>query len=234
MEGHDSSKDGSPSDLTRRRYLRYAEGGSGMILFEAVAVSHEGRSNPRQLRLHQENIDNYEFLCRDIRKHALVHNNNPMLVIQLTHSGRYSKPEGKPEPLVPQLNPLLDKGKPVLLTDDDLKRIQDQFIATTRLALLAGFDAVDLKACHGYLIHELLSSRNRKGSIYGGPEHFKRFRFLLETIDRIKAEIPKMIITTRLNISDRYQGGFGVDKFGRPDFKEPLLLIEELKTRGLN
>jgi len=234
MEGHDSSKDGSPSDLTRRRYLRYAEGGSGMIWFEAVAVSHEGRSNPRQLRLHQENIDNYEFLCRDIRKHALVHNNNPMLVIQLTHSGRYSKPEGKPEPLVPQLNPLLDKGKPVLLTDDDLKRIQDQFIATTRLALLAGFDAVDLKACHGYLIHELLSSRNRKGSIYGGPEPFKRFRFLLETIDRIKAEVPGIILTVRLNIYDAYEGGFGTGTVEKiPDFKEPEMLIGELRLRGI-
>jgi 2,4-dienoyl-CoA reductase (NADPH2) len=49
MEGYDSNPDGSPSDLTVRRYLRYADGGSGLIWFEAVAVSHKGRSNPRQL-----------------------------------------------------------------------------------------------------------------------------------------------------------------------------------------
>jgi 2,4-dienoyl-CoA reductase (NADPH2) len=234
MEGYDSSKDGSPSDLTRRRYLRYAEGGSGMVWFEAVAVSHQGRSNPRQLWLHQENIDNFEFLCRDMKKHALAHNKNQMLVIQLTQSGRYSRPAGKPEPLVPQLNPILDKGTPYILTDDDLKRIQDQYVAASRLALLAGFDAVDIKACHGYLIHELLSSKNREGSIYGGPETYKRFRFLLETIDRIKAEVPGIILTVRLNIYDAYKGGFGVgiDEIS-PDFTEPEMLISELRLRGI-
>ena len=234
MEGYDSGKDGSPSDLTRRRYLRFAEGGSGIIWFEATAVSPEGRSNPWQLRLHQENIDNYEFLCSDIRKHAMVQNKNPMLVIQLTNSGRYSRPDGKHEPLVPQLNPLLDKGSPHILSDDDLKRIQDQYVAASRLALLAGFDAIDIKACHGYLIHELLSSKDRKKSIYGGPEPYKRFRFLLETIDRIKTEIPGIILTVRLNIYDAYIGGFGTGTDGfTPDFTEPVMLIAELKLRGI-
>ena len=234
MEGYDSSRDGSPSDLTLRRYLRYAEGGSGIIWFEAVAVSQEGRSNPRQLWLHQENIDNYEFLCSDIRKHAAAHFNNPMYVLQLTHSGRYSKPEGKPEPLVPQLNPILDKGTPHVLTDDDLKRIQDQYVTASRLALLAGFDAIDLKACHGYLIHELLSSKERKGSIYGGPEPFKRFRFLLETIDRIKTEVPGILLTVRLNIYDAYKNGFGTGTDENiPDFTEPEMLIAELRLRGI-
>lgn len=234
MEGYDSSKDGSPTDLTRRRYLRYADGGSGIIWFEAVAVSAEGRSNPRQLWLHQENIDNFEFLCNDIRKHAMAHNQNPMLVVQLTHSGRYSKPEGKPEPLVPQLNPVLDKGTPRILTDDDLKSIQDQYVTASRLALLAGFDAIDIKACHGYLIHELLSSKERKGSIYGGPEPFKRFRFLLETLDRIKTEVPGIILTTRLNIYDAYSGGFGTGEDGKTvDLTEPEMLIAELRLRGI-
>jgi 2,4-dienoyl-CoA reductase (NADPH2) len=234
MEGYDSSKDGSPSDLTRRRYLRYAEGGSGMIWIEAVAVSEEGRSNPHQLWLHQDNIDNYEFLCNDIRKHASSQNKNPFLVIQLTHSGRYSRPAGVEAPLVPQLNPLLDKGTPSVLTDDDLKKIQDKYITASRLALLAGFDAIDIKACHGYLIHELLSSKGRKGSIYGGPEPFKRFRFLLETIDRIKAEVPGIILTVRLNIYDACRGGFGMaEDEESTDFSEPEMLVAELRLRGI-
>jgi 2,4-dienoyl-CoA reductase (NADPH2) len=234
MEGYDSTRDGSPSDLTRRRYLRYADGGSGIIWFEAVAVAEEGRSNPKQLRIHQENIDNYEFLCTDIRKHASANNKNPFLVMQLTHSGRYSKPDGIPEPLVPQFNPLLDKGNPHLLTDDELKKIQDHYVSAARLSLLAGFDAVDLKACHGYLIHELLSSGERKGSIYGGPEPYMRFRFLLETIDKIKAEVPNIILTVRLSIFDAYSGGFGNGEFeNKPDFNEPEMLIAELRLRGI-
>lgn len=234
MEGYDSNKDGSPSDLTRRRYLRYAEGGSGIIWFEAVAVSPEGRSNPRQLWIRQENIDSFEFLCTDIRKHAATINMDPLIILQLTHSGRYSKPDGVPKPLIPQFNSILDKGTPALLTDDDLKRIQDNYVTASRLAFLAGFDAVDLKACHGYLIHELLISKDRKRSIYGGSEPFKRFRFLLETIDRIKAEVPGIMLTVRLNIYDGYSGGFGTGKNGRDaDYTEPEMLIAELMLRGI-
>jgi 2,4-dienoyl-CoA reductase-like NADH-dependent reductase (Old Yellow Enzyme family) len=234
MEGYDAASDGAPSDLTRRRYLRYAEGGSGIIWFEAVAVSSDGRSNPKQLWLHKDNIDNYEFLCGDVRKHAYEHDNNPFLVIQLTHSGRYCKPKGKPEPLVPEFNPLLDKDSPHLLSDDELKRIQDQYITASRLAVLAGFDAIDIKACHGYLIHELLSSKNRENSLYGGIEHTKRFRFLLETIDRIKNEVPGIIITTRLNVWDGYRNGFGTGQDGiTQDLSEPEILIEKLKSRGI-
>ncbi len=234
MEGYDSRDDGSPSDLTRRRYLRYAEGRSGIIWFEAVAVSHEGRSNPCQLWLNKKNSDKYKILNNDIRKLAAENDTIPLLVIQLTQSGRYSRPAGKHEPLVPQLNPLLDKGAPYVLTDDDLKRIQDQYITASRLAFNTGFDAIDIKACHGYLMHELLSSRSRTKSIYGGPETFKRFRFLLETIDRIKAEVPKILLTVRLNIFDAYKDGFGTGKDENiPDFSEPEMLISELRLRGI-
>jgi 2,4-dienoyl-CoA reductase (NADPH2) len=234
MEGYDSAPDGSPSDLTTRRYLRYADGGSGLIWFEAVAVSHQGRSNPRQLWLHKGNIDHYKLLNAEIRKHALVNKCNPLLIIQLTQSGRYSKPEGKAEPLVPQLNPVLDMGTPYVLTDDELKGIQDQYIVAVRLAKDAEFDAIDIKACHGYLIHELLFSKDRKNSIYGGPEPARRFRFLLETIDRIKVEVPGIMLTVRLNIYDAYKNGFGTgkDEF-TPDYSEPEMLVNELSLRGI-
>ena len=45
MEGADSKADGSPSDLTRRRYLSLARGGAALIWFEAVAVCPESRSS---------------------------------------------------------------------------------------------------------------------------------------------------------------------------------------------
>lgn len=234
MEGYDSMADGSPSDLTRRRYGRYAEGGSGIIWFEAVAVSHQGRSNPHQLWLNEENCETFKDLNSDIRKIGAGNGTKQILVIQLTQSGRYSRPAGTHEPQVPQLNPLLDKGTPYVLTDDDLKRIQDQYITASKLAVVAGFDAIDIKSCHGYLMHELLSSRERKDSIYGGPETFKRFRFLLETIDRIRAEVPEILLTVRLNIFDAYKGGFGIGKDeNTPDFSEPEMLIGELRLRGI-
>jgi 2,4-dienoyl-CoA reductase (NADPH2) len=234
MEGYDSENDGSPSDLSIRRYMRYASGGSGIIWHEAVSVMHDGRSNPHQLWINKKNTDNYSRLNDDIRKNAIKQGIDPFLVVQLTHSGRYSKPEGVAKPQVAALNPMLDKVTPSILSDDDLKRIIDQFVEASKLAYKSGFNAVDLKACHGYLVVELLSAKTRMNSDFGGEETSRRFRFLLEAIDRIKYEVPGIVVTTRLGISDLYRGGFGVDEKGEPDFTEPLLLVDQLKLRGIN
>lgn len=233
MEGYDSENDGSPSELSKRRYLRYASGGSGIIWHEAVSVMHDGRSNPHQLWIHNRNSDSFSRLNDKIRKSAIKQGIDPFLVVQLTHSGRYSKPEGVPSPQVAALNPLLDKTPPHILTDDDLKRIMDQFVGASKLARNSGFNAVDLKACHGYLVVELLSAKTRMNSIFGGNETSGRFRFLLETIDRIRDEVPGISITIRLSITDLYKGGFGVDENGQHDFTEPLLLAGHLKMRGV-
>lgn len=232
MEGYDSEADGSPSELTRRRYLRYGGGGSATIWYEAVAVTQNGRSNPRQLLITRNNSDKFSFLNDEVRKAA---GGDPFLVIQLTHSGRYSKPEGKAMPQVAALNPVLDNGTPYILTDDDLKRIQDKYVEAAKAAAAAGFNAIDIKACHGYLVVELLGARNRSNSIFGGEDMSARFRFFLDTYDRIRYEVsPQITITTRLNISDLYSGGFGVDENNNPDFTEPLLLVDELKSRGIS
>jgi len=233
MEGYDSENNGSPSDLSKRRYLRYASGGSGMIWFEAVSVMSEGRSNPHQLWIHKKNSDAFSRLNEEVRKNAMKTGSDPFLVVQLTHSGRYSKPEGTAKPLVAALNPLLDKAPTQILSDDDLKRIMDRFVEASKLAHKAGFNAVDIKACHGYLVVDLLSAKARIDSIYGGNETSRRFRFLTETIDRLKDEVPEISVTTRLSISDLYRGGFGVDENGDADFTEPLLLADALRSRGI-
>lgn len=234
MEGYDSENDGSPSELSIRRYMRYASGGSGIIWYEAVSVMHNGRSNPRQLWINKKNTDNYSRLNDDVRKNAMKQGIDPFLVVQLTHSGRYSKPEGSAKPQVAALNPLLDKIPPGILTDDDLKRIMDKFVEASKLAYKSGFNGIDIKACHGYLVVDLLSAKTRTNSIFGGDESPGRFRFLLETIDRIMYEVPGIIVTTRLGISDLYKGGFGVDEKGEPDFTEPLILLDHLKSRGIS
>ena len=233
MEGYDSENDGSPSALTERRYLRYASGGSGIIWFEAVSVTPEGRSNPHQLWINDQNASSFARLNDKIREIASHLGSDPLLVIQLTHSGRYSRPDGKPRPMVGAANPNLDATHPYQLTDEDLMKIQDQFIGASFLARSSGFDVIDLKACHGYLMIDLLSARDRPSSKYGGNECKSRFRFFLETIDRIKNEVPGIMLSTRLNISDHYRGGFGVDSYGNPDFDEPLQLVEELGLRGI-
>ena len=100
MEGCDGTADGAPGELTIRRYDKFARSGAGLIWAEACAVLPEGRANPRQLWLTEDNLGEYKKLTARIRELAIKeHGYAPLLILQATHSGRYSKPHGKPEPL---------------------------------------------------------------------------------------------------------------------------------------
>ena len=238
MEACDSENDGSPSELTFRRYRRYAKGGSGMIWFEATSVVQEGRSNPRQLMLNRRSVDGFKRLVEATRKEARQAFNSredPLLVIQLTHSGRISKPEGIPINRVACRNPYLDKDDESVFSDDELKRFGDLLIEASILSYEAGFDAVDIKACHGYLVDELLGAHTRTDSRYGGSFE-NRIRLLLEVVEAVHREVPDLIITVRLNATDGipYPYGFGVEQNGSAaiDLTEPKLLIKKLIDKG--
>lgn len=237
MEGFDSEPDGAPGDLSFRRYQRFASGGSGLLWFEATAVVPVGRSNPSQFCIHRDNIDVYKKLIDETRKAA--HENfgsghNPILILQLTHSGRYSKP------IIAHHSKILDpihKLSPdyPLITDDELDHLQEIYVSAAQLAAEAGFDGVDIKACHCYLVSELLASFTRENSKYGGSLE-NRTRFLLETAQKIKANVKGTFVTSRLNVYDaiQYPYGFGVDKndYMKPDLSEPKALIGELIKVG--
>jgi len=240
MEGFDSQPDGSPGELAFRRYGRFASGGSGLIWFEAVSVVPEGRSNPHQMWLQDKNIASFSRLVEHTRQTArktIGSGHEPYLVIQLTHSGRYSQPDGQLVPRAAAYNPYLDKDKEgiYILTDEELASVQDKFVSTARLAWKAGFDAVDIKACHGYLVNDLLAAFERKNSRYGG-DFENRTRFLIETVERIRAEVPALSVAVRLSLWDAvpYPYGFGADRWNskQPDLDEPRRLIQKLSTSG--
>jgi 2,4-dienoyl-CoA reductase (NADPH2) len=244
MEGADASPSGSPSDLTFRRYRRFAEGGASMIWFEAAAVTGEGRSNPRQLRIGPETTAGLKRLVEETRRTAgnkFGPGHGVFLVLQLTHSGRFSKPGETPRPVITHHSPLLDArlGLPPdypLITDEELDSLQEAFVSASDVARRAGFDAVDIKACHGYLVSELLASFTRTGSRYGGPLA-NRVRFLVETAEKIRASVQGIFVTSRLNVFDAlpYPYGFGVNRNnpGQFDMTEPIELIEILENSGL-
>ncbi len=232
MEGFDATADGGPGELTFRRYRRYAEGGSGLLWFEATAVAPDARSNPQQLYLHEGNVSAFRRLTDQTRMAArAAFGREPVLVIQLTHSGRYSKPDGVPRPIIAHHSPILDPrhGLPPdypLISDDELDRLQDVYVRAARLAAQAGFDGVDVKSCHRYLVSELLASFTRAGRYGGAFEN--RSRFLIETLGRIRNEVPSVFVTTRMNAFDAipHPFGFGVTPGDpqRPDLDEPTRL----------
>ncbi len=245
MEGCDGTRGGEPGELTFRRYHRFARGGAGLLWFEATAVVPEGRANPRQLYLHKDNSDAFRELLdsslREARKGG-GEEFRPLTVLQLTHSGRYSRPDGSRAPVIAFPDPLLDPGTGVAagqqpITDAELEQLMDKFVDAAILARDIGFDAVDLKHCHRYLPSELLAAHTRQGRFGGSLEN--RTRFLLELVDRIKeATGDSLIITTRLNVYDGhpYPYGWGVKpEEGSTEvcLDEPLWLVRQLADKGI-
>lgn len=244
MEAADAAPDGAPTEWTFRRYERYAAGGSGAIWVEATAVRPDGRSNPRQLMLTDETEAEFRKLAARTRSAAAREwgeGHDPLLILQLTHSGRFAKPEGTPAPQIVHHSPVLDPlhglaAETPLLSDEALEAIQDDFVNAADLAAAAGFDGVDIKACHGYLVSELLAAFTRTGSRFGGSFE-NRTRFLLETIRRIRQEVPRLLVTSRLSVADMvpFPYGFGMDpdRRNRPNLKEPKNLVVRLGREGV-
>lgn len=216
MEGCDGTASGAPGELTFKRYERFAKSGAGLIWFEATAICAEGRANPRQLYLTKENLSDFQRIVDDIKTTGFKENGyEPVVIMQGTHSGRYSKPNGVPEPIIAYNNPIFEKNAPIsgdrIISDDELKVLEEKYAVTCDLARKAGFDGLDVKCCHRYLASELLSAYYREGEYGGSFEN--RTRFIVNCVkSAISAKKDdKFIIGSRLNIYDgfEYPYGFG-------------------------
>ncbi len=256
MEGFDSDKDGTPGKLTYRRYIRYAKGGVGLIWFEACAITENSRSNKHQLMITEENLKHFKELVIKIREicnqtlKELGFSNECVLILQLNHSGRYSKSGGKRFPIRVYNNSDLDaalnvnRQDGIIISDIELKELEDIWVKKAILVKEAGFDGVDIKACHGYLISELLSARIREDSEYGGKNLENRTKFFLNIIKKLKNKVKNdsnFFITSRLGIYDGipYPNGFGVKAQKNQtfpasvDLTEPIELAKQLYQLGV-
>lgn len=265
MEGCDGNSDGTPGELTLRRYQRFGAGGAKLIWGEACAVVPDGRANPRQLVINEataSSLAELQRICREAHVEAWGGDGDLLIGLQLTHSGRYSCAG----PRLAIHDPLLDPrtvrdratGRTVtpedpLLTDSELDRLQDAYVRAATLAYHLGFDFIDLKQCHRYLLNELLAARTRPGKYGGSFEN--RTRFIREVVVRIRDENPGRIIATRLNVFDglpylkgpdgegvpvAYEApvhscwGSRVDDPSQPDLSEPLALVGLLRESGVS
>jgi 2,4-dienoyl-CoA reductase-like NADH-dependent reductase (Old Yellow Enzyme family) len=247
MEGCDGTLDGRPDELTFRRYRRFGGGGAKLIWVEAAAVVEEGRANPRQLWLNQWTAPDLQRLLRESRqahREAMGSDDDLIVGLQLTHSGRYSYRKR----LIAFHDPILDPktvGSDYPVLDDDyLARLPDAYVAAAKLAQNIGFQFVDIKQCHRYLLSELLAARTRPGRYGGSLEN--RARLAREIITRIRSEVPGIMIATRLNVYDGVPPDFtgshdstpsvwGADNDNvlNPNLEEPLAWVGEMQTLGV-
>lgn len=239
MEGCDGTADGAPDRLTRQRYISFADGGAGLIWFEANAIVAEGRANPRQMYMTDKNVDAFAALIEDVKETCIRKNGyEPIVVCQLTHSGRWSKPHGIPEPMIAYNKPIFEVEKPLaeecIVNDEYLDSLVERYVISSKLCEKAGFDGVDIKACHGYLLSELLNAYTRAGK-YGGC-YENRTRLLLDAVSAVRASCSDgFLISSRFNAYDGYAYPYGFGDSGTPgipDFSEAKRLASDLKAKG--
>ena len=235
MEGWDGTLDGGPSDLTLRRWRRFGESGAKLIWGgEAFAVQADGRANPNQLcatptRDVEADLARLRAAVLDAHAAAFGATDDLVLGLQLTHSGRWSRPTADgPAPRIGWWHAVLD-GRMGLrpddpatqpLTDGELEAIGERYVEVAKAANAVGFDFVDVKCCHGYLLHELLGARERPGP-YGG-DLAGRARLLLRIVDAIRAEVPDLRIGSRISAVDvAVHGPRAGDGVGEPVGRAP-------------
>jgi NADPH2 dehydrogenase len=224
MEGWDATGDGRPTDLVRRRWERFGASGAKLVWGgEAYAVRPDGRANPNQLAHNAETggdlAELHDLLVRSHERHA-GSREGLLTGLQLTHSGRFARPAGTPAPRVAFRHPVLDARVGVtsdasILTDAELDDLIGAYATVAKHAREAGFDFVDVKACHGYLGHELLSARERAGR-YGG-DLAGRSRFLLHAIEAVRRETPELAVGVRLSVFDVHPFAPGEGDVGIPE-----------------
>jgi 2,4-dienoyl-CoA reductase-like NADH-dependent reductase (Old Yellow Enzyme family) len=211
MEGWDGTTTGGITDDVRRRWQRFGESGAKLIFGgEAMAVRPDGRANPNQLIINEANKAGLAELRQIlVDSHQAHYGNADDLVIgfQLTHSGRFCKPNDKfrLEPRVAYRHPILDRKFSVtsdsqVWTDDEIERLVQDYVTAARIAWDVGADFVDIKHCHGYLLHEFLSAFTRPGKYGGSFEN--RTRILREIISGIRASGNPIYLAVRLSAFD--------------------------------
>jgi 2,4-dienoyl-CoA reductase-like NADH-dependent reductase (Old Yellow Enzyme family) len=225
MEGWDGTTDGRPSDLTRRRWQRFGRSEAKLIFGgEAAAVRGDGRANPNQLMIIEETVNELALLRRllvQAHEEHFAKSDDLLVGLQLTHSGRFSRPNDKEhlEPRILYHHPILDHKFELsddypVMTDDEIAQLVADFIQAAVLAQQAGFSFVDIKHCHGYLGHEFLSAVDRPGH-YGGTLE-NRTRFLREIVSGIRARAPGLGVAVRLSAFDFLPFQSGHDGRGEP------------------
>ena len=259
MEGWDGTTEGRPTDLTTRRWKNFGASGAKLIWGgEAIAVRADGRANPNQLMIADEDPSYIGSLLETLKSahvDAMGSDDDLVVGLQLTHSGRFARPTVKSrlESLVAYRHPILDRRSAEadhfqVITDEDIQDLIRCYVRAAKVAEQAGFQFVDIKHCHGYFGHELLTGHDREGAYGGSFEN--RTRFLREIVDGVQ-QATSLQVGVRISIFDfspyrpgderigspegdaDYRFAFGGTGDGKIEYEEPLKLMELFQELGI-
>jgi 2,4-dienoyl-CoA reductase-like NADH-dependent reductase (Old Yellow Enzyme family)/thioredoxin reductase len=196
--------------VTRRQidyYARYAEGGVGLVFPEALAIDdEESKGIPSMLSIHSP-----AYITGLNELVEAVQDKGAPCIAQIAHAGYQTMPDiiGGRQPLAPSNVPHALTGVvPKAVTEDDIRRIQANFVKSAMHAQAAGFNGVEIHGANGYILTEFLSPRlNQRKDEYGGSLE-NRARIILEIYEQIRASLnPRLIVGYRLCADERLPGG---------------------------
>lgn len=214
----------------------YATGGASLMFSEAAAVSPEGRITPGDAGI-----------WSDVQAAAwapiisFVHQQGSLIAVQLAHAGRKASARipwhegpsavvpdnGGWQPLAPSALTYGDLNAPAAMTREDIATLVTDFATAATRSVEAGFDAVEIHAAHGYLVHEFFSPlSNQRSDEYGG-DFLSRVRVVIEIVDAVRSVIPAgMPLMVRISASDWMPGGW--------DIEESVQLSSLLREHGVD
>ncbi len=227
MECCDADNEGNPGEKTYRRYSKHFEGGSGVVVLEAITVGYESRSRKMQLSIMPRNE---KALAKFVKEMKSI-NPKTIFLFQLTHSGEISHPDFSKRVTV---KPLPGFGGE-LLSEETLEKIMDDFVTSAKIAHAVGADGIDMKLCHGYLGSQILRPYNDRKWKFGGSWE-NRTRFAYTIYERLQKEIndPNFLIGSKISVWEGFPGGCGSagPDSALMDISESLDLVKNLEARG--
>ena len=217
-----SSQDGFATDWHLVHLGARAQGGAGLVILEASAVTPEGRISSGDLGIWKDaHIPALERIA------GFIHSQGARAGIQLAHAGRKGSmtspftgerlllpAEGGWQPVAPSplaFSPTYAVPQP--LDQAGIDATIEAFRQAAHRALAAGFDFVEIHAAHGYLLHQFLSPlANRRTDAYGGSFE-NRTRLVLEVVDAVRAEWPAHLpLLVRISATDWAEGGWNIEE----------------------
>jgi 2,4-dienoyl-CoA reductase-like NADH-dependent reductase (Old Yellow Enzyme family) len=232
-----SSHDGFATDWHLVHLGCRAQGGAGLVMLEAAAVTPEGRISPDDLGIWKE-----DHVLGVLRIAEFVHSQGARAGMQLAHAGRKASTaspfeghglvlpaDGGWQPVAPSAIAFAPTGYavPTVLDEAGIAAVIGGFRDAARRALEAGFDFVEIHAAHGYLLHEFLSPlSNLRTDNYGGSFD-NRIRLLLEVVDAVRSVWPERLpLFVRISATDWAEGGWNPD--------ESVALARQLRDHGVD
>lgn len=224
MEINAGETGGAVSSKIIDRYSELARGGWGIVFAEAISVTGESRARNHGLVLNNTNLDSFKRLVEAFK----THNNESLLMFQLTHSGRNSGNFSR------RVKAVDDDNDAELLCDSELDRITEDFIKAVILAEKAGADGIDIKACHGYLGGELLRPANCREGCYGGSAE-NRTAMLTRIMRAAAEEVPHLVRGTRISLYEGIRGGCGTSGPAEiiEDLDDMMTILRLLREAGV-